>query len=68
MSAPLPAAGPDVAADGYDPDHLLAGYRAARAQAALFDVRGGTGTGYDEFVDATGHVRPDVASVCRGHR
>ena len=58
MSAPLPAAGPDVAADGYDPDHLLAGYRAARAQAALFDVRGGTGTGYDEFVDATGHVRP----------
>ena len=27
-------------------------YRAARAQESLFDVRGGAGTGYDEFLDA----------------
>ncbi len=53
MSTPLPASEPDLADDGFDPDHLLAGYR-----AALFDLRDGTGTGYDEFIDGTGHVRP----------
>lgn len=42
----------------YDVDRLLAGYRAARAQEALFDLRNGPGIGYDEFVDATGNVRP----------
>ena len=46
----------------HDPDRLLAGYGAARAQDTLFDLRGGAarfgGTGYDEFVDATGTVRP----------
>jgi uncharacterized circularly permuted ATP-grasp superfamily protein len=39
-------------------DDVLAGYRSARAQEALFDVRGGAATGYDEFVDAAGGVRP----------
>jgi uncharacterized circularly permuted ATP-grasp superfamily protein/uncharacterized alpha-E superfamily protein len=41
-----------------DPDRLLVGYRAGRAQAALFDVRGGGTAGYDEFVDAAGDIRP----------
>jgi len=49
---------PSVAAL-YDPDQLLAGYRAAWAQQALFELRGGRPgfTGYDEFVDAAGNVR-----------
>ena len=34
----------------YDADRLLAGYRTARAQEALFDLRQGPGVGYDEFV------------------
>ncbi|BBX95890.1 circularly permuted type 2 ATP-grasp protein [Mycobacterium lacus] len=42
----------------YDVDRLLAGYRAARAQEALFDLRDGPGIGYDEFVDEDGDVRP----------
>jgi len=47
------------APDTHDIDHLLARYRTARAQQALFDVRGErAGTGYDEFVDAAGNVRP----------
>ncbi|OBF18083.1 hypothetical protein A5725_20510 [Mycobacterium kubicae] len=54
-------------ADSYDADHLLAGYRSARAQEALFDLRPtgtvGPGTNYDEFVDAEGHVRPAWAEV-----
>ncbi|WP_197377032.1 circularly permuted type 2 ATP-grasp protein [Mycolicibacterium baixiangningiae] len=41
-----------------DVDGVLAAYRAARAQQALFDVRGGAGTGYDEFVDPAGDIRP----------
>jgi uncharacterized circularly permuted ATP-grasp superfamily protein/uncharacterized alpha-E superfamily protein len=41
-----------------DADDVLAGYRAARAQKTLFDVRGGAATGYDEFVDAAGNIRP----------
>ena len=58
---PYPGGGADrsVAADI---DDVLAGYRAARAQQALFDLRGDptrpAGTGYDEFVDAAGNVRP----------
>ena len=51
----LPASGapqPLPAASAHDLDSLLAGYRAARAQESLFDVRGGAGTGYDEFLDA----------------
>lgn len=45
-------------ADRYDADRLLAGYRAARAQEALFDLRHGPAAGYDEFVDQDGNVRP----------
>ncbi|MGW0158563.1 circularly permuted type 2 ATP-grasp protein [Mycobacterium sp. NPDC003323] len=39
-------------------EDVLAGYRSRRAQQALFDVRGTVGNGYDEFVDASGNVRP----------
>jgi uncharacterized circularly permuted ATP-grasp superfamily protein/uncharacterized alpha-E superfamily protein len=43
----------------YDADRLLAAYRTAPAQEALFDVRpNGAGIGYDEFVDRDGKVRP----------
>jgi len=65
VSLPLPASEPD-ATPGFcypglsgiaDPDQLLAGYRAAGAQAPLFDVRGGGGGGYDEFLDGAGSVR-----------
>jgi uncharacterized circularly permuted ATP-grasp superfamily protein/uncharacterized alpha-E superfamily protein len=42
----------------YDADRLLAGYRTARAQETLFDLRHGPGVGYDEFVDRDGNVRP----------
>jgi uncharacterized circularly permuted ATP-grasp superfamily protein/uncharacterized alpha-E superfamily protein len=60
----LPAANP------HDIDNLLAGYREARAQQALFDPRGGAVTGYDEFVDAAGNVRPAWLEVaeCVGER
>ncbi|TAM69167.1 circularly permuted type 2 ATP-grasp protein [Mycobacterium sp.] len=47
----------------YDADRLLAGYRAARAQEALFDLRRGPASGYDEFVDRGGNVRPAWAEV-----
>ncbi len=53
----LPIAGA-LTGDRYDVDRLLAGYRTARAQEALFDLRDGPGIGYDEFVDAEGNVRP----------
>jgi uncharacterized circularly permuted ATP-grasp superfamily protein/uncharacterized alpha-E superfamily protein len=42
----------------YDVDRLLAGYRTARAQEVLFDLRDGPRIGYDEFVDEAGNVRP----------
>ena len=53
-----------------DVDNVLACYRAARAQQALFDVRGGAGTGYDEFVDAAGNIRPAWRELaqCVGER
>ncbi|MBV9516037.1 MAG: circularly permuted type 2 ATP-grasp protein [Mycobacteriaceae bacterium] len=41
-----------------DQDRLLAGYRAARAQEALFELRGGPKAGYDEFLDELGDIRP----------
>lgn len=50
-------------ADRYDVDRLLAGYRTARAQEALFDLRDGPGAGYDEFVDRDGNVRPAWAEL-----
>jgi uncharacterized circularly permuted ATP-grasp superfamily protein/uncharacterized alpha-E superfamily protein len=61
----LPAANPP------DIDNLLTRYRTARAQQALFDVRGErAGTGYDEFVDAAGNVRPEWQELaeCVGER
>jgi uncharacterized circularly permuted ATP-grasp superfamily protein/uncharacterized alpha-E superfamily protein len=60
----LPAANPP------DIDNLLARYRTARAQQALFDVRPGASTGYDEFVDAAGNVRPAWKELaeCVGER
>ena len=51
---------------GFDADHLLAGYRSARAQEALFDLRWHTAwpaSGYDEFVDRDGNVRPAWAEL-----
>lgn len=50
----------DLVGGPYDPDRLLAGYRAAWAQQPLFDVRDGRSgfAGYDEFVDTAGNVRP----------
>jgi len=49
----------------HDPDRLLQDYCAARAQETLFDVRAGAVaaaasgcTGYDEFTDRSGEVRP----------
>ncbi len=57
--AALGTGGSSVAAhDHADVDRLLAGYRAARAQEALFDLRDGPGVGYDEFIDEAGNVRP----------
>jgi uncharacterized circularly permuted ATP-grasp superfamily protein/uncharacterized alpha-E superfamily protein len=48
--------------DRNDVDRLLAGYRAARAQEALFDLRPPDseepGIGYDEFIDEDGNIRP----------
>jgi uncharacterized circularly permuted ATP-grasp superfamily protein/uncharacterized alpha-E superfamily protein len=44
-------------------EDVLAGYQSARAQHALFDVRGGSGSGYDEFVDEAGDVRPPWQDV-----
>ncbi len=45
-----------------DVDQLLAGYRAARAQETLFDLRtpgaAAPVIGYDEFLDEAGKVRP----------
>ncbi len=60
----LPAASP------HDIDNLLAEYRTARAQQALFDPRGGAVSGYDEFVDAAGNVRPSWVELaeCVGER
>ena len=61
MSPPPSGSAPPTA--HYDPDRLLAGYRAAWAQEALFDLRGGRAgaVGYDEFVDAAGNIRPSWA-------
>lgn len=66
----LSVTGSDLGAAGHDPDRLLAGYRAGRAQATLFDARGGIelrdggpapaafgSTGYDELIEADGEVR-----------
>jgi uncharacterized circularly permuted ATP-grasp superfamily protein/uncharacterized alpha-E superfamily protein len=53
--------------DRIDVDRLLAGYRTARAQETLFDVRPpalrGPVIGYDEFLDEIGDVRPAWADL-----
>jgi uncharacterized circularly permuted ATP-grasp superfamily protein/uncharacterized alpha-E superfamily protein len=49
---------PNPAVGQPDTDNVLTHYRTARAQETLFDLRGGSGTGYDEFVDGVGTVRP----------
>ena len=53
--------------DRADVDRLLAGYRTARTQEALFDVRtpdlAGPAIGYDEFLDQAGNVRPAWADL-----
>lgn len=53
-----------------DFDGLLTRYRTARSQQALFDARPEAGSGYDEFVDAAGEVRPAWQEVaeCVGER
>jgi uncharacterized circularly permuted ATP-grasp superfamily protein/uncharacterized alpha-E superfamily protein len=59
------------APDTHDIDHQLARYRTARAQQSLFDVRSEHPvTGYDEFVDAAGNVRPAWRELaeCVGER
>ncbi|MCV7100408.1 circularly permuted type 2 ATP-grasp protein [Mycobacterium palustre] len=49
----------DLRRPRHDPDRLVAAYRTARAQEALFDLRPhGFPVGYDEFVDRHGNVRP----------
>lgn len=58
-----PPAATGTVGDRYDADRLLAGYRAARAQEALFDLRHGPAIGYDEFVDRDGNVRPAWAEL-----
>ncbi|CAM4407243.1 circularly permuted type 2 ATP-grasp protein [Mycobacterium senriense] len=58
-----PGPGSMAGTAGYDADRLLAGYRAARAQEALFDLRHGPASGYDEFVDQDGNVRPAWAEL-----
>ncbi|HEX3547362.1 MAG TPA: circularly permuted type 2 ATP-grasp protein [Mycobacterium sp.] len=60
----LPAANPP------DIDNLLTRYRTARSQQALFDVRPGASTGFDEFIDAAGNVRPawQELAECVGER
>ena len=55
-SGTRPAEKPDPV--HHDPDGLLAGYRAARTQEALFEPAGGPEAIYDEFIDETGAVRP----------
>jgi uncharacterized circularly permuted ATP-grasp superfamily protein/uncharacterized alpha-E superfamily protein len=52
------SAGSGGSGQGSDIDRLLAGYRTAGAQQALFDLRDGPRIGYDEFVDEVGNVRP----------
>ena len=66
----LAATGTHPGLPSHDADRLLTAYRAARAQETLFDLRAGDSahraygsTGYDEFVDAAGEVRPDWSEL-----
>jgi uncharacterized circularly permuted ATP-grasp superfamily protein/uncharacterized alpha-E superfamily protein len=75
VSSPLPTSGAQLGGPNsaqHDPDRILAGYRTARAQEALFDVsdaRGSAATNFDEFVDPAGNIRETwrhVAEVIAG--
>lgn len=70
----MPVTGPAPEPRDPDPDRLLVGYRDSRAHQRLYEVRDagpaprvvGT-TGYDEFMDAGGEVRPawrELADLC----
>ncbi len=67
---PIPAVTGAGFPSGAGADDLLGQYRAARAQESLFDVRGGPSSGYDEFVDPAGEVRPawQELAECVGER
>jgi uncharacterized circularly permuted ATP-grasp superfamily protein/uncharacterized alpha-E superfamily protein len=64
VTASVPAEPSALPASGtrHDVDRLLTGYRTARTQEALFELRpsraGVAGNGYDEFVDEAGNIRP----------
>jgi uncharacterized circularly permuted ATP-grasp superfamily protein len=62
-----PSDSAEASRDRPDVDRLLAGYRAARAQETLFDLRPvalqGPVIGYDEFLDEIGNVRPAWADL-----
>ncbi|MED5815389.1 circularly permuted type 2 ATP-grasp protein [Mycolicibacterium sp. 050232] len=56
-----------IGAEGTDVDGVLAAYRRAGAQRALFEIRDdGFGAGYDELVDASGNVRPAWRELAAG--
>ena len=55
----LRAGGPEpLPAVGRGTDDVLTDYCTSRAQRPLFDLRDGSGSAYDEFVDPAGNVRP----------
>lgn len=56
-----PTSGASAAPARHDPDRLLAGYRSARTQETLFDLR--AKPVYDEFVDQAGNIRPAWAEL-----
>ncbi|MGD9517668.1 MAG: hypothetical protein AB7V49_26725, partial [Mycolicibacterium sp.] len=60
MAHPAPSPTPAPGAGSTDVDNPLVPYGTMRAQQVLFEQPqfGGPTTGYDEFVDAAGNVRP----------
>jgi uncharacterized circularly permuted ATP-grasp superfamily protein/uncharacterized alpha-E superfamily protein len=52
-----------AARPSHDLDRLLAGYRAARTQEALFEPGGGPEAAYDEFIDENADIRPAWAEL-----
>ncbi len=67
---PVPAPSGATRTGATGADDLLAEYCSVRAQQSLFDVRGGGISGYDEFVDPAGEVRPAWRELaeCVGER
>ena len=64
----LSAAGAEVSRPSHDPDRLLAGYRAARTQETLFDLRAGAvKAGNDADADCTiGIADSDLINLVEG--